>query len=127
MKRLTFSLCVAALTIFASAASAEILIKFSHVVSADTPKGRGAEIFKAKVDERLAGLAPSIDTVSQSSDESASDVAAWSPVRRDIRNNDAPEAETVWNQDAPSDDLLDLELILSDDLAEDVLSAWGTV
>ena len=55
MKRLTFSLCVAALTVFASAASAEILIKFSHVVSADTPKGRGAEIFKQKVDERLAG------------------------------------------------------------------------
>lgn len=55
MKRLTITLCVAALTLFASAVSAEILIKFAHVVSADTPKGQGAEIFRQKVDERLAG------------------------------------------------------------------------
>jgi len=55
MKRLTTTLCIAALTLFASAGNAEILIKFSHVVSADTPKGKGAEIFRQKVDERLAG------------------------------------------------------------------------
>jgi len=32
-----------------------ILIKFSHVVAEDTPKGKGALLFKQLVDERLAG------------------------------------------------------------------------
>jgi C4-dicarboxylate-binding protein DctP len=32
-----------------------ILIKFSHVVAADTPKGKGALLFKKLVEERLAG------------------------------------------------------------------------
>ncbi len=32
-----------------------IVIKFSHVVAADTPKGKGAEYFKKLTDERLAG------------------------------------------------------------------------
>src|SRR5690606_40767243 len=32
-----------------------ILIKFSHVVAADTPKGKGALLFKQLVEERLAG------------------------------------------------------------------------
>lgn len=32
-----------------------ILIKFSHVVADDTPKGRGALLFKKLVEERLAG------------------------------------------------------------------------
>ena len=32
-----------------------ILIKFSHVVADDTPKGKGALLFKKLVDERLAG------------------------------------------------------------------------
>lgn len=31
------------------------LIKFSHVVAEDTPKGQGALLFKQKVEERLAG------------------------------------------------------------------------
>ena len=32
-----------------------IIIKFSHVVTADTPKGKGAEYFKKLVEERAAG------------------------------------------------------------------------
>ena len=36
-------------------AQAPIVIKFSHVVAADTPKGKGAEKFKQLVDERLKG------------------------------------------------------------------------
>ncbi|MET1078613.1 MAG: DctP family TRAP transporter solute-binding subunit [Pseudomonas sp.] len=34
---------------------APILIKFSHVVAEDTPKGKGALLFKKLVEERLAG------------------------------------------------------------------------
>ena len=55
MKRFATLALGAALVAAPLWASAEILIKFSHDVSADTPKGRGAEIFKQKVDERLAG------------------------------------------------------------------------
>lgn len=42
---------------FAAAASAEepILIRFSHVVVEDTPKGIGAEMFKQKAEARLPG------------------------------------------------------------------------
>lgn len=36
-------------------ADAPIVIKFSHVVADDTPKGRGALLFKKLVEERLAG------------------------------------------------------------------------
>jgi len=36
-------------------AEAPIVIKFSHVVADDTPKGRGALLFKKLVEERLAG------------------------------------------------------------------------
>lgn len=38
-----------------SLADEPILIKFSHVVAADTPKGKGAILFKQIVEERLAG------------------------------------------------------------------------
>ncbi len=55
MKRFATLALGAALVAAPLWASAEIVIKFSHVVSADTPKGRGAEIFKQKVEERLAG------------------------------------------------------------------------
>ncbi len=37
------------------AVAKEIVIKFSHVVSVDTPKGKGAELFKKLVAERLKG------------------------------------------------------------------------
>lgn len=42
---------------FASSANAQtpIVIKFSHVVADETPKGRGALLFKKLVEERLAG------------------------------------------------------------------------
>ena len=35
--------------------ASEILIRFSHVVAEDTPKGIGAELFRDKVEKRLAG------------------------------------------------------------------------
>ena len=43
------------LTIRAEAQTAPIIIKFSHVVADNTPKGGGALKFKALVEERLAG------------------------------------------------------------------------
>ncbi|MEX0166965.1 TRAP transporter substrate-binding protein [Pseudomonas brassicacearum] len=44
------------LSLFATATAAEpIVIKFSHVVAEQTPKGQGALMFKKLVDERLAG------------------------------------------------------------------------
>lgn len=36
-------------------AAREIVIKFSHVTAPNTPKGRGADLFRDKVHERLAG------------------------------------------------------------------------
>ena len=56
-KRLLVSLMVAvALAASASMAMAEpIVIKFSHVVAENTPKGQMANKFKALVDERLSG------------------------------------------------------------------------
>ncbi len=47
-------LCVGILLAVPATAS-EIVIKFSHVVSDNTPKGQGAELFKKLVEERLAG------------------------------------------------------------------------
>ncbi|WP_263145776.1 TRAP transporter substrate-binding protein [Pseudomonas sp. RIT-PI-AD] len=48
--------CVLALTSTAQAAdTAPIVIKFSHVVADDTPKGQGALLFKKLVEQRLAG------------------------------------------------------------------------
>jgi C4-dicarboxylate-binding protein DctP len=53
------SLTFTALLVAASPAQAEgkapIVIKFSHVVAEDTPKGKGALLFKKLVEERLAG------------------------------------------------------------------------
>ena len=44
----------AVLLICTSAFAAEpIVIKFSHVVAEDTPKGRGAQLFKELVEQRL--------------------------------------------------------------------------
>lgn len=42
-------------TAFASAEDKTFLIKFSHVVADDTPKGQGALMFKKLVEERLGG------------------------------------------------------------------------
>ena len=50
------SAAVLAATVLGGAAMAsEIVIKFSHVVAENTPKGQGAELFKKLVEERLAG------------------------------------------------------------------------
>ena len=44
------------LALTATAVEAEpIVIKFSHVVAEDTPKGKGALLFKKLVEERLPG------------------------------------------------------------------------
>ncbi|TWI53364.1 C4-dicarboxylate-binding protein DctP [Pseudomonas duriflava] len=49
-------LCAAAVSIVSLAQAADpILIKFSHVVAENTPKGQGALMFKKLVDERLGG------------------------------------------------------------------------
>ena len=46
LHRFFVTIAVAALPFVASAADAPIVIKFSHVVAADTPKGKAAEMFK---------------------------------------------------------------------------------
>lgn len=49
---------IAALGVFASGtalAADPIVIKFSHVVAADTPKGQGANLFKKLVEEKFPG------------------------------------------------------------------------
>jgi len=48
-------LAMGAFLIAAPVVQAEITIKFSHVVSEDTPKGKGANMFRDKVAERLGG------------------------------------------------------------------------
>ncbi len=50
-------LAVVALTLLLPSASAQqpIVIKFSHVVAIDTPKGKGAEYFKKLAEERTKG------------------------------------------------------------------------
>jgi C4-dicarboxylate-binding protein DctP len=55
--RLFFALSVAAIFTLAGSAAAQqpIVIKFSHVVALDTPKGKGAEQFKKLVEERTKG------------------------------------------------------------------------
>jgi C4-dicarboxylate-binding protein DctP len=56
--KLGFSLAIAAAAMLAlGSASAQqpIVIKFSHVVAVDTPKGKGAEYFKKLAEERTKG------------------------------------------------------------------------
>ena len=57
MRKLTFQALFvsAALALLASIAHAEIVIKFSHVVAENTPKGKGAALFKKLAEERLKG------------------------------------------------------------------------
>ena len=45
----------AILALSAGIAQAEIVIKFSHVVAENTPKGKGALLFKQLAEERLKG------------------------------------------------------------------------
>jgi C4-dicarboxylate-binding protein DctP len=57
--KLRFALAVAATAMLAAAgvvsAQQPIIIKFSHVVAVDTPKGKGAERFKQLAEERTKG------------------------------------------------------------------------
>ena len=55
--RLGLAVLAAALLAFTGSAVAQqpIIIKFSHVVAVDTPKGKGAEKFKELAEKRLAG------------------------------------------------------------------------
>ena len=51
-----FTLCLSFALLLSTVAHAEpILIKFSHVVAEDTPKGRGALLFQRLVAERMGG------------------------------------------------------------------------
>ncbi len=56
-RQLLASVALAALTLAAPLAQAQqqIVIKFSHVVAPDTPKGKGAERFKQLAEERTKG------------------------------------------------------------------------
>lgn len=57
LKSIAAAACLA-LTLTAGAAVAQqapIVIKFSHVVASDTPKGKGAEMFKKLAEEKTAG------------------------------------------------------------------------
>ncbi len=55
--RLLLAFAASALLAFAGSAVAQqpIVIKFSHVVAVDTPKGKGAEYFKKLAEERTKG------------------------------------------------------------------------
>ena len=55
MRILTVFLTVLLLTVPLSESLAQIVVKFSHVVAANTPKGRGADLFKELVEQRLSG------------------------------------------------------------------------
>ena len=52
---LATALALPALTMTAAQAQAPIVIKFSHVVAPDTPKGKGAQRFKELVEQRTNG------------------------------------------------------------------------
>src|SRR5258705_3018322 len=56
-RRTAFAFAAAALFAAAGLASAQapIVIKFSHVVAVETPKGKGAENFKKLAEERTKG------------------------------------------------------------------------
>ena len=56
MKFITPWVAAVALTFAGSAlAQAPIVIKFSHVVAVNTPKGKGADYFKKLAEERTSG------------------------------------------------------------------------
>src|SRR5450756_2011198 len=53
--KVVFAMLVVALTVGAAYAQQPIVIKFSHVVAEDTPKGKGALKFKELVEARTKG------------------------------------------------------------------------
>lgn len=55
MKHYLLVAAVMALAVTATASAQPIVIKFSHVVAVDTPKGKGAERFKQLAEERTKG------------------------------------------------------------------------
>jgi C4-dicarboxylate-binding protein DctP len=55
IRRIAIALLAAALPFGTALAQAPIVIKFSHVVAQDTPKGKGAEYFKKLAEERTKG------------------------------------------------------------------------
>jgi C4-dicarboxylate-binding protein DctP len=55
MRKLIFAVAMVASLIAAPLSAAPIVIKFSHVVAENTPKGQMANKFKELVDQRLAG------------------------------------------------------------------------
>ena len=62
--RIALAIAAAALLAFGSAlAQQPIVIKFSHVVALDTPKGKGAQRFKQLVEERAPNGFSCIDDV----------------------------------------------------------------
>lgn len=54
-KKLAAALALTAVFSVSAFANDPIVIKFSHVVANETPKGQGALMFQKLVDERLAG------------------------------------------------------------------------
>ena len=55
MRSLYVFMTIAVCSLFSTVAQAEYTIKFSHVVAAQTPKGKAAQYFAEAVNERLAG------------------------------------------------------------------------
>jgi C4-dicarboxylate-binding protein DctP len=55
LRALLAALCVLGLAAVPAAAQQPIVIKFSHVVAVNTPKGKGAEYFKKLAEERTGG------------------------------------------------------------------------
>jgi len=55
LRRIVLAAVLAALPFASAFAQAPIVIKFSHVVATDTPKGKGAEYFKKLAEERTKG------------------------------------------------------------------------
>ena len=55
MKKINVLLAILLLSVSAIAAADTLVIKFSHVVAPDTPKGKAAEKFKQMVEERSKG------------------------------------------------------------------------
>jgi len=55
IRRIACALVFAALPLAGAYAQAPIVIKFSHVVATNTPKGNGAEFFKKLAEERTKG------------------------------------------------------------------------
>jgi C4-dicarboxylate-binding protein DctP len=55
LRRIAIALLLAALPLAGAFAQAPIVIKFSHVVATNTPKGKGAEYFKKLAEERTKG------------------------------------------------------------------------